>query len=521
MRKICCLLFALLSMHFSLVAAQNIDVLHYKFELELSDGTDAINGKATINLKFLNDASFVDLDLASLEEEKGMAAFRVSSSGMPLRFSARNDKIKIWLQQTATKGTDQTFEIEYIGVPKDGLIISKNSWGDRTFFSDNWPDRARHWLPLNDRPDDKASVEFIVKAPQRYKVVSNGLLQSEKVLGNGLRVTHWKEVIPIPSKVMVIGAASFAVKNYPVRKGGVPVSAWVYPQDSAKGFYDYAIADGILHFFEDYIGPFPYKKLANVQSTTMFGGMENASAIFYGEKTVTGNRSTEALIAHEIVHQWFGNTATEKSFSHLWLSEGFATYLTHMYIEQKYGVDSFYKRLADDRQKVIQFAKTSKQAVVDSTSDYMDLLNANSYQKGGWVLHMLRRSVGDSAFKKIIQTYYVQYKVANADSKDFEAVAEAISGKDLTSFFGQWLYEPGVPAFEIKTDNGSDMLVIEIKGEKNVYHNDLEVQVIDAQGATSVHVIPIREKLTSFKIKTKGPVKLKIDPEMKLLFSNK
>lgn len=504
---------------FSFACAQDIDVQHYKFELELSDGSDAINGKATIDLKFLKDASSVTLDLASLEDEKGMAAFRVSSGGMPLRFSSKADKLTIWLRQGVTKGTDQTFEIEYIGVPKDGLIISKNKWGDRTFFADNWPDRAGHWLPLNDRPDDKASVEFIVTAPVRYKVVSNGLLQSEKEVKNGLRVTHWKELTPIPSKVMVIGAAAFAVKNYPVSKGSVPTSAWVYPQDSAKGFYDYALADSVLNFFRDYIGPFPFKKLANVQSTTMFGGMENASAIFYGENTVKGDRSSEALIAHEIVHQWFGNSATEKNFSHLWLSEGFATYLTNIYIEQKYGIDSFYKRLEDDREKVIQFAKTSKQAVVDTTSDYMDLLNANSYQKGGWILHMLRRSVGDSAFKKIIQTYYAQYKGGNADSQDFEDVAEKVSGKDLTQFFQQWLYQPGIPELEIKTGMDSDALILEIEQLKNIYQTELAVQIIDAENVVTVHRIPLTEKNTSVKLKIKGPVKIQFDPEMKLLFS--
>src|SRR5690606_37164570 len=123
---------------------------------------------------------------------------------------------------------------------------------------------------------------------------------------------------------------------------------------------------------------------------TMFGGMENANAIFYNENSVTGTGSAEALIAHEIAHQWFGNTVTEKNFHHLWLSEGFATYLTNMYIEHKYGRDSFLKRLENEKQNVIQFANRSDLPVVDSVSAYVDLLNANSYDKGGWILHMLR-----------------------------------------------------------------------------------------------------------------------------------
>jgi aminopeptidase N len=134
----------------------------------------------------------------------------------------------------------------------------------------------------------------------------------------------------------------------------------------------------------DYIGPYPYEKLANVQSKTIFGGMENASAIFYEETSAALYQNVESLLAHEIVHQWFGDMASEKSFPHLWLSEGFATYLTHIYIESKYGTDSLNNEMKNDRDAIIGFVKESSKPVVDSISPLMDLLNANSYQKGGW-----------------------------------------------------------------------------------------------------------------------------------------
>src|SRR5579875_2412159 len=135
--------------------------------------------------------------------------------------------------------------------------------------------------------------------------------------------------------------------------------------------------------------------------------------------------------------------ASEKSFAHLWLSEGFATYLTDYYIENKYGKDSANKRLQKERQQVIAFDENNNHAVVDSTTDLMSLLNPNSYQKGAWVLHMLRNEVGDVIFQKILQTYYQQYKGSNAETRDFESVAEKVSGKDLKWFFDEWLYQPG------------------------------------------------------------------------------
>ena len=243
-------------------------------------------------------------------------------------------------------------------IPADGLIISKNKYGDRTFFSDNWPDRAHNWLPCNDHPFDKASVEFIVTAPEHYQVVSNGLQIEETSLPDHLKLTHWKEDVPLPTKVMVIGAANFAV-NYVGNVDCIPIYSWVYAEDRDNGFQHYAVAKDILPWYIKNIGPYAYKKLANVQSKTIFGGMENASAIFYFENSVNDD-TLDALFAHEIAHQWFGNSACEADWPHLWLSEGFATYMAHLYLESKYGVDSFNKRMVIDRMKIIAICKKTK-----------------------------------------------------------------------------------------------------------------------------------------------------------------
>ncbi len=499
---------------------QAIDVQHYKYDIELTDASDAITGKATIRIMFLAASSQLLLQLASLDGEKGMIAFAVTEGGKQLQVRHQNNELLIYLLQPAKSGEVRSFEISYMGVPDDGLIISKNKFGDRTFFADNWPNRAHQWLPCNDVPGDKASVEFIVTAPAVYRVISNGLLVAEKTIDGGRKRTHWKEELLIPTKVMVIGAARFAVRQIDSAYS-VPVTAWVYPQDSAKGFYDYALADDMLRFFETYIGPYPYKKLANVQSTTRFGGMENASAIFYGEKTVTGTRSSEALLAHEIAHQWFGNTATEKSFSHLWLSEGFATYLTNMYIEHRHGRDSFVRRLQTEREQVKDFAQRWPQPVVDSISGYMDLLNANSYQKGGWVLHMLRMETGDSVFKKIIQDYYRRYRWANADTRDFQKVAEAVSGKDLGIFFTQWLYRPGIPQLDVQTKLEKSSVRVTVNQTGPLFSFPLEIEVLRSEGGSQIHTIAVSQKETVFLMDVPGAKKIVIDPQTKLLFARK
>ncbi len=241
--------------------------------------------------------------------------------------------------------------------------------------------------------------------------------------------------MPLPTKIMVIGVTDFAVNNI----GDVdciPVSSWVYPPDRDSGFAHYAVAKNILEWYIHRIGPYAFEKLANVQSTTIFGGMENAGCIFYYEKSVTA-KGIESLMAHEIAHQWFGDNVTEKDWPHLWLSEGFATYMTDLYLENKYGEDSLKSLLKTQRRQVVGYSVSHKTPVVDTTESkhLMNLLNDNSYQKGAWVLHMLRRKLGDSLFWKGIRTYYKTYAGRNANTTDLEKVFEKVSRPKPANFF--------------------------------------------------------------------------------------
>jgi len=432
-------------------AQSTIDVLHYKFEIALSDSSDSVKGNTFVTLNFTRPSDRFWLNLASVNSKgQGMSVYRVTENDDDLDFSQRMDTLTIQLKNHASAGEKRTFQISYKGIPSDGLIISKNRYGERTFFADNWPNRAHDWIPCKDEPDDKASFEFVVTAPSGYSVVSNGKLEEQKTLPSNMTLTHWTEDVSLPTKIMVIGVARFAIKEFADGPPHIAISAWTYPRDSVVGFRRYSVAAPIVKFFSEYIGPYPYNKLANVQSTTMFGGMENASAIFYDEESAEGPRSFEDVIAHEIAHQWFGDMASEKSFPHLWLSEGFATYFENMYVGMKYGEDSMKKRLLNDREQVINFAKRSSRPVVDSVSPLMGLLNANSYMKGGWILYMMKIEMGDSLFQKFIRTYYDRFKGSNADTDDLERIAEEVSNKDWRQFFKQWLYTPGIPQLDLR-----------------------------------------------------------------------
>lgn len=504
-----------------------VDVLHYKFSIELNDKNDTIYGKAEIKLVIKERTLIFSFDLYSDEESKnGMTILRAAvnpatpaKNFMVKSFSLLFNKISIYTYNELIAGDTVNVSIEYKGIPDDGLIISKNKYGKRTFFADNWPNRAQHWIPCVDDPADKASVEFLVTAPSHYQVISNGVQVEETNLPDNKKLTHYKEDVPLPTKVMVIGVADFSV-NLAGEVNCVPVYSWVYPENKKDGFYDYGLAKDILSFYINYIGPFPYRKLANVQSKTIFGGMENAGAIFYAESSVTGTRQSEYLLAHEIVHQWFGDMATEKSFPHLWLSEGFATYLTHIYAESKLGYEKLNERMEQDRNQVIDFVKTANKPVVDSSSPTMALLSPNSYERGGWVLHMLRRQLGDSAFHRSVRNYYDLYKGKNADTKDLQAVFEKVSGKKLDTFFRQWLFTPDIPQLAVSwkyNENQKNITITVNQLQKSgAFSFPLDISI---QGIASVSTLEVNKASQTFTFSVKSrPLGVKIDPSVSLLF---
>ena len=531
-------LFAFLLFYFPFFAsAQNkIDVLHYAYRIELNDKNDTLAGTAYIRFIAKEELSSVSFDLTDLNKDhKGMIVIHAGINGfdgrgnISLGYSHKNDKVWVhtaWNKSTLKKGDTATIVIEYKGIPSGGLIISQNKYGHRTFFADNWPNRAHNWIPCVDDLSDKASVEFMVTAPSHYQVVSNGTRVAETNTPGNKKLTHWKEDVPLPTKVMVIGVADFAVDKV-ADVDGVPVYSWVFPENKKEGFYDYAVAKDILAFFINYIGPFPYKKLANVQSTTIFGGMENAGAIFYSENSVTGDRQEELLLAHEIAHQWFGDMATEKSFAHLWLSEGFATYFAHLYAETKYGTDSLNNSMRIEREEVINFVKTSHLPVVDPVSPYMHLLNTNSYEKGSWVLHMLRRQLGDSIFQKCIRGYYEKYAGKNATTRDLQKIVESVSGKNFEKFFTQWLYTPENLRLDIrwkynKKEKNIAITVRQLQQPGN-FQFPLEILVQENMVSSPKRMIKTISKKTEtfmFPVQSK-PIQLEVDPMVSLLFEGR
>ncbi|MCA0269628.1 MAG: M1 family peptidase [Bacteroidetes bacterium] len=511
-----------------------LDVLHYAFRIALYDTSDRIEGTATVTAAATQSLSEIVLDLVGVGTDgKGMTVTGVSEpfdgcsaacSPSPVRFAQRDGLLV--LDRPLAVGDTVALTIAYTGVPADGLVISRNRHRDRTFFGDNWPMRARYWLPTNDHLTDKATVTFDVSAPSGYRVVANGRRVSADVQpGNRLR-TVYRSDVPIPPKVMVIGAAPFAVQTVGELRPGVPVESWVFRQDSTAGFFDYALALPIAAYFDSLIAPYPYEKLANVQSKTIYGGMENSGAIFYHEGSVTGDRSSESLLAHEIAHQWFGDGATEADWPHLWLSEGFATYLTEVYLERRYGTPRLRENMAQAREQVVGFLRQTPLPLVDTvTANVSEMLTANPYQRGAWVLHMLRQRVGDGAFFDGLRRYYAAHGYQpdgtagpNATTDDFRRAMEEASGQNLRKFFDQWTRRSDVPrlATTHRYDARRRQLVVTVHQTQPGAPFAFPLAV-DVGG--SRRTLDVRQRRQTFRILTRTrPATVVFDPDTALLF---
>jgi len=508
-----------------------VDVINYIFKIELADNTDEIFCETTVDIRFIGKGvEKIRLDLINASSElgnKGMVVSSVSSNGMMLEYTHKNDELFINLPEPSKLNQRTKIKIHYKGIPANGLKIANNKHGDRTFFSDNWPNRGRHWLATIDHPYDKAMCEFIVTAPDHYQIVSNGLKIEETNIGDNKRLTHWKQSVPIASWLYVLGAADFAVQ-YVDEFDGKSIQTWVFKQDRDAGFYDFAEpTKKVLEFYTENVGPFSYEKLANIQSNSVSGGMEAASAILYSDSSVKGDRNTRwrNVVIHEIAHQWFGNALTEYDWDDIWLSEGFATYFTLLFIEHEYGRDAFVDGLKSSQKRVDAFyEKNPKYTIIhDNLKDMKDVTSSQTYQKGSWILHMLRGMVGTETFWKGIKTYYKKYQDLNVTTDDFKNVMEEVSGKDLTVFFEQWLYKPGTLnlAGNWKYDEKNSQVLValnQVQTDGSLFEMPLEIEIDFGNNKQQLEVIQIKGKSNSFKIQVKSePKNIVIDPNLWVL----
>jgi aminopeptidase N len=518
-----------------------VDVQHYRWSVTLSDSTDEIVGDALITINFTQPglrSIFFDLNNKAAGGRRGMVVTAVSADSAAATYTHVNDRVTVALSAPTRAGDVRRFRIVYHGFGSDtitpggrggggsGLWIGKNGFGERAFFSRNWPDAAHSWLPCIDHPSDKATSEFIVIAPDRYAVVANGILQEEVPLGNGQKVTHWMQSVPIATWLNNIGVEQFGI-HYAGLVRGVPLQTWAPHQALDKAVASLELtARQSIEFFSENVGPYSYEKMASVAAAGGGGGMEHASAIFYGETSASGSPAT-SLVAHETAHQWFGDAVTEDEWDDVWLSEGFATYFALLYTEHFAGRDAFLAGVQHIRPRAIAAERQQKKALVHQNAGGTGPdLTGLQYDKGGMVLQVLRGQIGTDNFWKGIRLYYARHRDANATSDDLRRDMEAASGQDLDWFFTQWLARVDSPVIngDWSWDAAAGQIVINLAQTQAgaPYRLSLEIGVTPDSGTTRIEKIEMTQPQQRFVIAAaKAPKDLSLDPNTWILMEAK
>ena len=506
------------------------DVSDYTIAIDVPDTGSFIRARATITVSRTQASDTLALDLLDLDVRD------VTVDGRSVKFDRRPETVVIPLPRKSARA-DFRVDVAYEGSVKDGLIARADSAGRWTYFGDNWPNRARHWIPSIDHPSDKATVTWRVTTSPSKTVVANGKLISSKgvrVGGVDRQETVWRESKRIPVYLMVIAVAPLVQVDLGDTACGlaepqrcVPQDVFVAPEQRGGMPGPFARAGEMVQLFASIVAPFPYEKLSHLQSSTRFGGMENASAIFYSDAPFRTNTVNEGTIAHETAHQWFGDAVTERDWPHLWLSEGFATYFAALWTRAARGDSAFRSQMDRVRATILAdtIAVTTRPVIDTIETNLLALLNRNSYEKGGFFLHMLRSQVGERAFFDALRAYYAKHRHATAVTDDLRAEMEAMSKQDLGWFFDQWLRRPGYPEISAtwEYDAAAHEVVIGVtQGARfGPFKFPLTVAVVDSAGTAhraTQRIMAVGDGAQRIRVPSPTkPVRVTLDPDVALL----
>lgn len=419
------------------------EVQHYTLDLTVHDvATSDLEGTTTIEARATEDLSRFNLDFIGFE------IMGITVNGQPADFRHRERELTITPSTRLSKNESFAIEIHYQGSPVEinsAAIPIQTGWvtfdGGSYVLSE--PDGAATFYPVNDHPLDKASYTFRVTVPEPFEVAANGIL--EETIDNGKTTTFVFEARdPMASYLATVNIDEFDLETSQAANG-IPIRNYYstgLPEEVRKPFER---QDDMLVYFSDLFGPYPFEVYGALVMDTDFGAaLENQTLSIFGMDMIDTEHleGTEQVVAHELSHQWFGDSVSLADWRDIWLNEGFATYSQGLWTEHTRG-----RRALDEWIKnVYGFIRENHEQLSppgDPPAD--DLFNVSVYYWGALSLHALRLEVGDEVFFEILKTYHEQYKGGNATTADFIAVVEKVSAEELSPFFDSWLYSEDLP----------------------------------------------------------------------------
>jgi hypothetical protein len=422
------------------------DVIHYRLDLDMrTPASEWLRGDLTARLRVTDGP--LDTLLFDLHDNMIVDSVRVGS--LPAAFSQDHYDLVIVAAEPVPDGGVTDVRIFYQGHPIEAGNVSF-TFGSRGGIPTIWtlsePVGSLEWWPCKDRPDDKAdSVDVIVRVPNQLFATSNGILVSNTLGADHVRVFHWRHGYPIATYLVCVNVTDYVrLDDRYVSADGdtLPIEHYVYPEEIIAAREDFSITPQAIGLYEDLFGPYPFRR--EKYGHTIFpwgGGMEHQTNTSYGASLVRGDHNYDYILVHELAHQWWGDMTSPADWRDIWLNEGFASYAEALWAEHLQGSEALQRYMTQ-----VQFVGEPSGQVYDPR----DLFDASVvYNKGAWVLHMLRGIVGDSLFYATLAEYRARTEFRSTTTAEFCSIAEEVSHRDLGFFFEPWLYGTGRPSYVV------------------------------------------------------------------------
>ena len=465
---ICCLLFAFNFVSFAqkvdlsqrplqVERSRDYDALHYRISLTFDLEKKEFRGENKITLSPLSDGFTTCL----LDAEELIVEEVLNSRNLPLRFEQDEKQLIVHLTRAYSYGDSVVFTVYYYAHdPKYGLFfVDASPTNPKMVGSGSWPNRARHWFPCYDYPNDKVTHEVIATVKNSYKVLSNGRLVSiTEDKENGTVTYHWSQERPHSTYLSMLEVGPFAVIEDSL--GSLPINYWVYPKDVENAKRVFKITPRIIDFFNKLYGyDYPWAKYDQVVDPRQGGGAEATSATILGEGVIYDRRaaqdfSWDRIIAHEVAHQWWGDLITTRTWAHTWLNESFGTYSDYLFTRSDKGADEGAVDLLGKKNAYLREAhnKYMRPIVFHRYDKPGDNFDSHTYPKGANVLHMLRFILGDEPFFRTLQHFLHKHEFQPVDTHDFMLAVKEATGKNMDWFFDQFIFKPGHMFLDVSYD---------------------------------------------------------------------
>ena len=425
------------------------DVQKYEITLAVDDVQRSIDGNVLATVIATDALSSIQYELNDLDVSQ------VKVNGMVSGFTHSDGIIHIPVNMVS--GEQFSTQVFYSGNPQLSQDVYRVGmiFGNNSVFTISDPDAARQWWPCYDHPWDKAVVDLHITMRSDWKVAANGLRDSIIDNGDGSSTTHWLGEHPMTTYLACITAGPYV--EIPQNAGDTPILNFVTSAQYNNALNDLANLPEMILYFNEIFGDYPFEKYGNATvNMSTFGAMEHQTMTTLGNYIINGTGSQELTIAHELAHQWYGNAVSFLSFKDVWLSEGFATYSEHLWVDKTLGWQAACDYVASSYHQYYKSWENSNGHKVIYDPPFNSYFTPPVYEKAASVLHMLRLKMGDDAFFELLQTWFESYKHQNVITSEFITLAEQISDLDLGQFFDQWIFGSGIPSVEYSIWNNAD-----------------------------------------------------------------